>query len=241
MIYVVSAPRSGLNWLRFCVEHYFGVKTPGHDILVKGDKSHPPAFIRAHNARKGPNTRKGTSLGEITKAEDKVLLLLRDPLETFVRSADRRFRRFNNFVEIIRYFSSAPANAKLAAYYEDYTVNPAAMAKIFTFLDIAPSHGHSVPSVDKLKEDWTTLGTKSRETYDKQQAHGKGAMTKENPTDFSFHQRQLTEDEKQQVWRFLQRKLTPDQLKLLARYQPPQGVRKAGFATSIRDSFQFLR
>ena len=37
MIFVVSAPRSGLNWLRFCMEHYLGVKTPGKDVLITAD------------------------------------------------------------------------------------------------------------------------------------------------------------------------------------------------------------
>lgn len=241
MIYVVSAPRSGLNWVRFCLEHYLGVKTPGHDILVKGDELHQPVFVRAHNAKKGANSRKGIPLAQVTKADDKVLMLLRDPLETFVRSADQSFRRFNNFIENIRYFTSSAASSKLAAYYEDYTANPAAMAEIFAFLGIAPSEGCSMPSVQRLTEEWAFLSDKSRSSYDKQQAHGKGAMTKENPSDFSFHQRSLSDGEKQQVWRFLQRKLTPDQLQLLARYYPQQGVKKAGMLSGIRDEVRFLR
>ncbi len=81
MIYVVSAPRSGLNWLRFCMEHYMGVKTPGKDVLVKADSGLEPVFRRTHNARKGARPERGTPLLAVTKPEDKVLILLRDPLE----------------------------------------------------------------------------------------------------------------------------------------------------------------
>lgn len=240
MIYVVSAPRSGLNWLRFCIEYYLGVKTPGHDILVKSEGVRQPAFIRAHNARKGSNSNKGTALGDITKADDKVLLLVRNPLETFVRSADRRFKRYNNFVENIRYFDTSPALSKLVAYYEEHTTKPEVMAGIIRFLDIPPAPGFSVPDAARLTDEWKSLSDKSRATYDKQQAHGGGSMTQANPTDFSFHQRALSEAEKQQVWRFLKRKLTPGQMKLLERYYPAQGIKKVGPVTTLRDYWRAL-
>lgn len=240
MIYVVSAPRSGLNWLRFCLEYYLGVKTPGHDILVKGDGVRQPAFIRAHNARKGSNLNKGTAFGEITKPEDKVLLLIRNPLETFVRSADRSFKRYNNFVENIRYFSTCNAGSKLVAYYEEHTTKPEVMAGIMKFLDIPPAPGFTTPEAGRLSEEWQELSAKSRSTYDMQQAHGGGSMTQANPTDFSFHQRALSGEEKQQVWRFLQRKLTPEQMKLLARYYPAEGVGKVGPVTALRDYWRAL-
>jgi hypothetical protein len=48
--FVVSAPRSGLNWVRFSVEHFYGNRTRGHRLIY--DKSERPdaAFVRSHDA-----------------------------------------------------------------------------------------------------------------------------------------------------------------------------------------------
>lgn len=241
MIYVVSAPRSGLNWLRYCVEHYLGVKTPGKDVLIKGDAAHQPVFVRAHNARRGANRNKGQPLIGLTRPEDKVLLLLRDPLETFVRAADGSFRRYRGFVENIRYFSRSDATSKHAAYYEDQTARPEAMLETMAFLAIAPAPGHALPSLAALTADWHQLSAASRAGYDVRQAHGGGSMTRNNPADFRFHQQSLTDARKQQVWRFLQRQLNADEMQLLARYLPPEGIAKAGPLTLIGDYLAALR
>jgi hypothetical protein len=241
VIYVVSAPRSGLNWLRYCIEHYLGVKTPGKDVLIKGDAAHQPVFIRAHNARRGSNRNKGQPLITLTGPEDKVLLLLRDPLETFVRAAGRSFRRYRGFVENIRYFNRSSAASKHAAYYEDQTARPEAMLETMAFLAIAPAPGHALPSLAALTADWQQLGAASRAGYDVRQAHGGGAMTRSDPANFRFHQRALTDAEKQRVWRYLQRHLAADELRLLARYLPPEGIAKAGPLTLLGDYVAALR
>ncbi len=228
MIFVVSAPRSGLNWLRFCLEHYLGVKTPGKDVLVAADSGLEPVFRRTHNARKGARPDKGTPLLAVTQPDDKVLILLRDPLETFVRAASGSYREFRGFIENIRYFVNCRAEHKLAAYYEEMTASPAAMLQTIDFLGVAPLAGRSVPGVEQLAAEWANLGALSRGSYSVRQAHGGGAMTRERPTDFRFHQQKLSEAEKQRVWRHLKRMLTPDELALLARYLPEGGIAPAG-------------
>lgn len=241
MIFVVSAPRSGLNWLRFLMEHYLGVKTPGKDVLIKADTGLEPVFRRAHNARKGAKPDKSKPLLDQTKPEDKVLILLRDPLETFVRAADRSFKEYRGFIENIRYFSDCAATQKRAAYYEDMTAKPAAMLQTLEFLGVAPLPGRSLPSVEQLAADWTSLGDMSRGSYSVRQAHGGGAMTRERPTDFTFHQQRLSETEKQQVWRHLRRQLNDEQMALLARYMPEGGIRRAGPVTLLGDLFRSWR
>ena len=241
MIYVVSAPRSGLNWLRYCIEHYLGVKTPGKDVLIRGDAEHQPVFVRAHNARRGAKRNKGQPLLGLTKPEDKVLLLLRDPLETFVRAAGMSFRRYRGFVDNIRYFSRSSAKSKHAAYYEDQTARPEAMLETMTFLGIAPAPGHALPSLAALSAEWQQLSAASRAGYDVRQAHGGGAMTRNNPADFRFHQQSLSDAQKQRVWRFLQRHLSANEMRLLARYLPKEGIAKAGPVTLIGDYLAAFR
>lgn len=241
MIYVVSAPRSGLNWLRFCMEHYMGVKTPGKDVLVKAETGLEPVFRRTHNARKGARPEKGTPLVQITKPEDKVLILLRDPLETFVRAAEKSYKEYRGFIENIRYFTRCAARQKHVAYYEELTAKPAAMLQTIDFLGVAPLPGRAVPSLAQLSADWTELGEMSRGSYSVRQAHGGGAMTRERPNDFRFHQQKLSEAEKQQVWRHLRRALDDEQMALLARYQPAGGIRRAGPVTFVSDWMRSFR
>ena len=241
MIYVVSAPRSGLNWLRFCLEHYLGVKTPGKDVLVKSTAGLDPVFRRTHNARKGARPERGTPLLAVTGAEDKVLILLRDPLETFVRAAEKRYKDYSGFIENIRYFTDCPARQKHAAYYEDMTASPASMLQTISFLAIAPLPGHAAPTLEQLSTDWAQLGDMSRGSYSVRQAHGGGSMTRERPTDFRFHQQKLSEGEKQQVWRHLRRGLNDEQMALLARYLPKDGIRPAGPVTRVKDWVRTLR
>lgn len=240
MIFVVSAPRSGLNWLRFCMEHYLGVKTPGKDVLIKADAGLEPVFRRTHNARKGAKPDKTKPLLQQTTPDDKVLILLRDPLESFVRAAEKSYREYRGFIENIRYFTDCTARQKHAAYYEEMTASPAAMLETIRFLDVAPPAGRSLPSVEQLAADWARLGDMSRGSYSVRQAHGGGSMTRERPTDFTFHQQKLTEAEKRQVWRHLRRELDDAQLKLLARYMPPEGIRRAGPVTYLGDVIRSL-
>ena len=235
MIFVVSAPRSGLNWLRFCMEHYLGVKTPGKDVLITADAGLEPVFRRAHNARKGAKPDKSKPLLDQTRPEDKVLILLRDPLESFVRAAERSYKEYRGFIENIRYFSDCAAGQKHAAYYEDMTAKPAVMLETMTFLDVAPLPGHTLPNLEQLTAEWAKLGDMSRGSYEVRQAHGGGSMTKDRPTDFQFHQQKLSEAEKQQVWRHLRRELDDEQMALLARYMPQGGIRKVGPVTRIGD------
>lgn len=192
MIFVVSAPRSGLNWLRFCMEHYLGVKTPGKDVLITADAGLEPVFRRAHNARKGAKPDKSKPLLDQTRPEDKVLILLRDPLESFVRAAERSYKEYRGFIENIRYFSDCAAGQKHAAYYEDMTAKPAVMLETMTFLDVAPLPGHTLPNLEQLTAEWAKLGDMSRGSYEVRQAHGGGSMTKDRPTDFQFHQQNLS-------------------------------------------------
>ncbi len=48
--YVVSAQRSGLNWLRFCIESFYGRRTPGQTSVIPAAEQPEAAFVRSHDA-----------------------------------------------------------------------------------------------------------------------------------------------------------------------------------------------
>ena len=48
--YVISAQRSGLNWTRFCVEHFYGLRTPGKTVLIDRASQPEVVFQRSHDA-----------------------------------------------------------------------------------------------------------------------------------------------------------------------------------------------
>lgn len=222
--YVVSAPRSGMNWLRFCVEEFYGRRTPGKTSLIDKADDAGQVFYRSHDALNWARWPKRKGLWQYIDpaktGQDRVVLILRDPLETFVRSCGKRFWEFRYYAGNIRFFSSAAAPEKAVFYYEDLVADPGAMADLLAFLKIDPAPGYHVPSRDEIAARWDALGAKSRGMYDRKQAVGGGSQTKDRPTDFTFHQSKLEEWEKDRAWRFLHHHLTADEMALLTRYGP---------------------
>ena len=52
---LVSHPRSGLNWIRYCIEYASGMRTPGRPKLIADGE---PAIYRTHDVRhaSGPDS-----------------------------------------------------------------------------------------------------------------------------------------------------------------------------------------
>lgn len=222
--YVVSAPRSGMNWVRFCVEHFHGVRTPGKASLIPYAKDQSEAFVRSHDALNWTRRRDSGMWRHIDPAETaggRVALILRDPLETYVRMSKKSLGRFRCYASNIRFFTLAAAERKEVFYYDDLVALPERMFALMAFLDIAPAPGHRAPTLDEVRAEWDALGRASRAQYDTKQAVGGGAKTRQNPTDFRFHQRGLSAWHRDRVWRFLQRRLSADEMALLSRYEPP--------------------
>lgn len=228
--YVVSAQRSGLNWLRFCLESFYGRRTPGQTSLIPAAEQPEAAFVRSHDALNLTSRSRKKSGGAWTRLDPaamqgaKVLLLVRDPLETFVRMAERRYPRYLSYISNIRFWCEATGAERHLAHYEDLVADPAAMAAAMAFLDIPPAPGFAAPTVDEVRARWDALGRASRANYDAKQTGTGGAQTRDRPTDFAFHQRALDADERAAVWRFLQLRMRPEELRLLERYVPEAGL-----------------
>jgi len=236
--YVISAPRSGMNWLRFCTEEFYGRRTPGKTSLIDRADDPGEAFLRSHDALNWTRWPRRRTEGlwryvdpEAT-AGDRVALILRDPLETFVRAAGKRFWDFRFYTGNIRFYSRA-AGEKAVFYYEDLVADPGAMADLLEFLQITPAPGRVAPTRQEIAARWAELGAKSRAMYDTKQAVGGGSQTRHRPTDFRFHQKTLAEWEKDRVWRFLRHRLSEQELHLLDRYHP-RAAGAPGWAERLR-------
>lgn len=221
--YLVSAPRSGLNWTRYCVEHFLQRTTPGKTLILPNDDPADHAFVRTHDALfmrpdidEGPAYRK---LDPGAMAGSRVLLIVRDPLETFVRSSRKSFDHFRCFAGNLRFLAAADTPLKKVVHYEDLVADPDAMFDVLNFLNLEPGPGAAHPTRVRVAAEWDQVAQASRRSYQRKQFWGGGAKTRKNPLDFQFHQKKLAKAEKASVWAFLEDALSEDEMRILERYR----------------------
>ncbi|MDB3929967.1 hypothetical protein N9413_12395 [Paracoccaceae bacterium] len=195
--YVMSAQRSGLNWMRTCAETFSGRATPGMRLI------HPqplldlsPLFLRTHDPsgfKEKSNKAAWRRIGSRAARTGKIAFLIRDPLELFGRAVqlDAEASPPELFFVNLAFFDGLATRDKAAFYYEDFVKEPAAMAELLAFLDIRMVDGSPI-EVDILSEHWDELAGQGRSLYDKNQAGAGGSMTRSNPHDFTHHQRRLS-------------------------------------------------
>jgi len=148
-------------------------------------------------------------------------LVLRDPLESYVRMADSKLRNFGCYVGNIRFLSRCQDADVRVFYYEDLTTNPETMMSLLDFLDLKDLPGSTGYSLEVLRGRWDELAESSRNMYDVKQAVGGGSKTKKAPRDFKFHQKRLSEQDKRRVFNLLRCVLTEAEYRLLERYDVP--------------------
>lgn len=180
---VVSTQRSGLNWIRYCVETLSGRRTPGLPLRVQAPLAAPSVFDRTHDAA-GVTGRVDSSVAWVRpdpQRHARALLLLRDWRETFVRHADGSPDAMANFVGNLRWFD-AFGGERLVAYYEDFTQDREALARVLRFLRV---------DADLTDFDLAAHERASRGLYDHNQAAGGGSMTRDDPRNMRFHQQRV--------------------------------------------------
>ncbi|MCB1995733.1 MAG: hypothetical protein H6933_15085 [Burkholderiaceae bacterium] len=178
---VVSIQRSGLNWIRYCVEALTGRRTPGRVLLVDTPLQAPTVFDRSHDALGLTDRADSAPAWVVATRHDhrRALLLLRDYRETFVRHASGDPAQMRHFVGNIRWFDAFEGE-KLVAWYEDFTQDAAALAPVLRFLGVEPERLEGFDLADHQ--------ARSRALYDRNQADGGGSMTRADPTNMTFHQ-----------------------------------------------------
>lgn len=144
---IVSYQRSGLNWVRYCIEALTGLRTPGRTKLVRSGE---PGVYRTHYV--GKNNGPGSTAcrfygGDGRPLHDRVVLLLRDYRESFLResksrknyrlsaSAIRNDKVFNywHYFENLRAFDEFTGE-KILVRYEDLVCDFTEVVRILDFL-----------------------------------------------------------------------------------------------------------
>jgi hypothetical protein len=142
-------------------------------------------------------------------------------------------RRFRAYIGNVRYIAQALGETHVA-YYEDIITDPKAMWDVLSFLDIDPKNGKEPLTLARLHAEWDEASALSRDMYDVNQHNSGGATTRTNPTDFSFHQRTLTRDEKAFAWKQLDKSLNAKELSLLYRYRPAKADLDLGWVANLK-------
>ena len=157
---VLSYPRSGMNWLRHCVERMSGLRTPGPDLGLVDSETY--AFCRIHNILRGQH--KASPRGS---SWEKVCLILRDYRENYVRTPLLQRRRYTtwkawnytSYAENIRYFDQFDG-PKLLVRYEDHA---GGFGETIRFLDWAGIECTALTDDDLAEEV-----TRSKQCYNSQ-------------------------------------------------------------------------
>lgn len=225
--YILSAPRSGLNWVRYCVEYYCKLETPGRHKLIEQDTPPKIAFTRTHDPYRyrlrslfglkyriawTPVTRKQT-------LDAKVVLLIRNPIELFVRMAGKDYAKMKPLFNCIEFFDKLDHSNKAVFYYEDFTDRAESMFELIKFLDFDLTHLEDEISLDFLQKTWLETAQLSRADYNIEHKAGGGAMTKGDPKNFKFHSASLEKQEIDLIWGKIERDLSSSQYALLSRYK----------------------
>lgn len=191
---IISYPRNGLNWVRYCIEHFTGLRTAGRTKLIEHGEL---AVYRTHDVKvkDDPNSCYCAFYDEQGKPlHRKVVLLLRDYREAFLRVAKVQEKGLPTAEEIRQgkvfhfrnYFQNLKAydefsGKKLLVYYPDLISDFSGIGQILDFLDF---------SYDLSDFDLEHHRQQSLKIYDKQHK----SYSKDNLYDFTFHQNQVNSE-----------------------------------------------
>jgi len=205
-ILLVSFPKSGSNWVRYCVEHFSGLRTPGkarRNVLISQgptiidrmhfvDKRHRNVFMHsrarrgledyAHEDKTGLHGLLSTWRKDrrVRKVVDRrLLLLLRSHYESFARNRLGAPEDLIGYLGNVQVFEAC-RREKLVIYYHDLVADLTAMGRILDFLDIP---------YDFADFDVEHHRRRSLELYSRgpDQPESKDALF-----DFAYHSRELS-------------------------------------------------
>ncbi len=207
---LVSYPKSGSNWVRYCIEYFSGMRTPGSErkLLVELgpaiidrthflDKRHRKSFVQAQqglNRVLGSETRKGGLQRLYSEARKelrvrsivnyrRVILLVRSPYESFARTQLCQLDGMNGYFSNIMIFDKCKQK-KLLIYYDRLIESFDEMEKILNFLGI---------TYDLSEFDLEYHRRRSLELY---KVGPDEPQTKDDLYDFAFHSRKVSNETK---------------------------------------------
>ena len=191
---IVSYPRNGLNWVRYCIEHFSGLRTAGQTKIHTTGKL---AVYRSHNVLY-PGTRDSCYCAfynyQGEPIHDRMLLLVRDYRESFIRvwkhqrgtvpTAEEirsgKILNFRDYFENLKAYDKFPKK-KLIVRYKDLIEDFSEIEEILRFFGI---------DYDLENFDLEYHRQKSIQMYDKIHT----AYSKDNVKNFTFHQDEVGDD-----------------------------------------------
>jgi hypothetical protein len=221
---LVSYPHSGSNWIRYCIEYFSGLPTPGtkrHPLVSSGemiidrthflDQRHRRPYMRARQdpsewddyaGRKSCPLRLYSGLKREWRVRDiiknrQVILLLRGPAESYCRNRVRFQDGMIGYLGNIRIFDACQQD-KLLVYYEDLVKDFGEMGRILDFLGVS----HDLSSFD--------LDHHRAKSFDLYSTGRYRAQSREDLYNFSFHSGEMSNDLKSALRAFSISFLGPD-------------------------------
>ena len=222
-VLLISFPKSGSNWVRYCVEHFSGRRTPGKarkSVLVsKGptvfdrmhfvDKRHRNRFMHArarqgledyhHTEKTGlhgwfSTWRKDRRIRQV--ANRRLVLLLRSHYESFARNRLLKPEDMTGYLGNIQVFEGCRRD-KLLVYYHDLVADLSAMGRILDFLKIP----HDFAGFDLEHHRRRSLELYA---HGPDQPESRGALL-----DFAYHSRMLPPETRQALTAYCRSHLGP--------------------------------
>jgi len=202
---VISSERSGLNFVRHIVESMTPYRTAGKVHIHEKGKL---IFHRTHHVYSKTTSPGRTHVKEQEKDRyKKILYIIRDPRETFVRAYNKNWDRLTDYCDNLKYFDEFRGDKKIV-YYDDLVSDDTVLEEIFDFFNIGKYF--KADDMPKLRED-------AVKWYDKHQQKGGGSMTKGKADTLTMHQQQLSSSDIQKLSSFLKKHLK-DQLEYFERW-----------------------
>ena len=230
-VLLVSFPKSGSNWVRYCIEHFSGRRTPGSErtlLVTDGetiidrthflDKRHRALFAawreggtgRVPRSTPWAAARKALARRRLTR-ERRILLILRSPYELFVRVGARDPRALTGYASNIQMFERC-RRAKLLVYYEDLVRDLGQITRILDFLGVR----HDLAGFDEAGHRRRSLALYER---------GPDLpRTARDPTNVRFHAAGLSVETRAAIRRFCRERLGDGLFqRALGRYEDEPG------------------
>ena len=223
-VLLCSFPKSGSNWVRYCIEHFSGRPTPGsmrrllhHEGEPIIDRTHfldkrdRPVFRTNKLALPGAEVRRPPTQWwrEIvrywkqewriarTVRERRILLLIRNPFDLYVRVGATDVLAMRGYASNIAVFDRCRRD-KLLVYYEDLMVGTGEIGRILDFVGIP----HDLAGFDLEAHRRRSLAL---------YAQGPDApQTADDPLDFGRHARRLAPETRARLRDFLLERLGPE-------------------------------
>lgn len=204
--YLLSFPRSGNTWVRYCIAHIINPIVAGSRQKTVDLSGSDKVLLKVHHIN---NDR-----AQKTKKSHKLILLVRNPYEAIVRTMNKKNigltkRRSRKYFNCLEMYNDWEAD-KILIYYEDLILNPKkTLKKILKFLNI------SSRNLDDFISSYEFHQKRSLKYYHKVAERGR---TEGDANKLNYHSKLTHKDNLSEVKRLVNCEYKDLSIKYLKRY-----------------------